>query len=135
MKVSLTNVSWKNPCFHKICRFIGKVLEVEWSSSRGLRPSRGFFCPDQRQHYHQLFDIHPKVSVCKPNQESAYKAEKVLIRVDVHAENSSETHSAPTDIHTRKQHSAHPEIHTQTQHRALVVESAQMGRPKKVCSF
>jgi len=58
-----------------------KFLEVELSPSRGLQPSRGNFCPDLRQHYHQLFDIRPKASICKPNQESAYKAEKVSIRV------------------------------------------------------
>jgi len=51
MKVILTNISWKNPGFHKILRFIGKFLEVKWSPSRGFRRN---FCPDERQHYHQL---------------------------------------------------------------------------------
>jgi len=79
MKVSLTNISWKNPGVHKIWRFISKFLEVQKSPSRGLWPKRRNFCPDQRQHYHQHFDIHPKESICKPNQESAYKAAKVSI--------------------------------------------------------
>jgi len=63
------------------------VLDVKWSPSRGFRQlvasslSWGNFCPDQRQHYHQLLNIHLKSSIYKPNQESAYKAAKVSIRV------------------------------------------------------
>jgi len=55
------------------------VVSFTWLTAQSAQSAH--FCPDQRQHYHQLFDVHPKASIYNANQESAYKAAKVSIRV------------------------------------------------------